>query len=157
MCHISQELCHFKTSCMWAPVSPSCWSDEWWAVMQQVVIIPYQHFGTSCQSQPHGSSIQEVALFCGKVESFCPKEADFYSHIVQYFDSRLGLWEKQELFNENFFVTCTRSDTEAWYVCKLVPQVLKSPHFARMPEELKKPNWRYIGWEVRSFTPLWKV
>jgi hypothetical protein len=96
--------------------------------MQQVVVVPYQHFGTSCRSQLHGSRIQEVALFCGKVESFCPKKADFCSHIVQYFDSRLGVLEMPELFKENFFFTYTKFDIEARYVCRLVSSI-KDPSF----------------------------
>jgi len=51
----------------------------------------------------------------------------------------------QELFKENLFFTYARSEVEAWYICKLMPRVLK------------KPNWKYMGPEVRSFTPLWKV
>ena len=122
-----------------------------WPIMQRVVVIPYQRFGTYCRSQLHGSRIQEVALFCGKVESFCPKQADFYSHIVQYFDSRLDVWEMQELFKDNFFFTCTKSDIDAWYVCKLVPQVLKSSHFSNNARRIEEAELKVRRTRSKKF------
>jgi len=44
----------------------------------------------------------------------------------------------QELFKENFFFTYTRSDIEALYVCKLVPQVLKSSHYSNNARRIEE-------------------